>query len=104
MMSLHAWQKQSEDTSVVDSSINGTITFNIASKSNDQKVINAFCSSLTYKTFQWKYYTLCQEYFSNFEHHWAFVLTVSGFIVGINLFLIKIVFTLAELRRFRTLP
>jgi len=31
-------------------------------------------------------------------------LTVSGVIVGINLFLIKIVFALAELRRFRTLP
>lgn len=67
----------------------------MALNSTDPRVVNAFCSSLTYKTFEWRFYSLCESYFSNFEHHWAFVLSVSGVIVGINLFLIKIVFALA---------
>mgnify|MGYP000976805228 CR=1 FL=1 len=75
-----------------------------AANSTDPSVVTAFCAGLTYKTFEWRFHGLCAEYFGGFSQHWMFVASVSGVTVCINVFLIKVVNVLAELRRFRTVP
>jgi ABC-type multidrug transport system permease subunit len=80
------------------------ITFAQAQSSNDSSIVFSFCSTLTYKTFQWRYYELCSDYFKRFEQHWIYIGTLALVVAAVTLILIKIVFTMTELRRFRTLP
>lgn len=66
ILSLHAngMTKGDEPLTLAPSAQN--VTFIEAQKSNDTALVFAFCSSLTYKTFQWRYYELCAEYFRRF--------------------------------------
>lgn len=67
-------------------------------------MIQSFCATLTYKNFQWRYYSLCSDYFKRFEQHWIYVGTLALVVSIVTIILIKIVFAMTELRRFRTLP
>lgn len=52
LMSLHSEQKHEE----LEMDFKAGIDFSAAVNSTDPRIVNAFCSGLTYKTFEWKYY------------------------------------------------
>jgi hypothetical protein len=43
-------------------------TYEEVMENNTLPVIYSFCSKLTYKTFQLRYYHTCQPYFDNYKH------------------------------------